>query len=102
MIRHIVLTRFSPGTSEATVNQIYSDLQGLTNILPGARNFAGGRSQSPEQIERGYMHGFTIDFDSWGALKTYAEHEEHKVLGAQIVTNAVGGVNGILVLDIEC
>ena len=27
-----------------------------------------GKSESPEQIERGYMHGFTVDLDSWEAL----------------------------------
>ncbi|WP_299374083.1 Dabb family protein [uncultured Tateyamaria sp.] len=101
MIRHMVLTRFAPGTDAATIASIYAGLSALVDRLPGARGFVGGASHSPEQIERGYKHGFTIDFDSWDALQTYAEHPEHKVLGAQLVAHAEGGVDGLIVLDIE-
>ena len=47
------------------------------------------------------MHGFTIDFESWEALQQYADNPEHKSLGAQLIENAVDGIDGILVLDIE-
>ena len=101
MIRHIVLTKFKPDASEETIKGIYNGLAALADRLPGAANFTGGRSESPEQIERGYMHGFVIDFDSWDALQTYADNEEHKALGGQLVANAVGGIDGILVLDLD-
>ena len=101
MIRHIVLTRFAPATSEDVIAQIYAQLQALVVRLPGVSGFHGGGSASPEQLERGYHHGFTIDFDSWAALATYAEHPDHKALGAQLVQHAEGGIDGILVLDIE-
>ncbi len=101
MIRHIVLTKFKLNTDEAKISEIYARLGELTEKMVGARNFTGGRSESPEQIERGYKHAFVIDFDSWADLKTYAQDPEHKVLGAQIVQNAVGGIDGILVLDLE-
>ena len=102
MIRHIVLTKFKPGTPEDKIASIYAGLAAVVETLPGAGNFAGGRSESPEQIERGYMHGFTVDFDSWEALQSYADNPDHKALGGQLVENAVGGIDGILVLDIEC
>ncbi len=101
MIRHIVLTKFKPETSEETIAGIYNGLSALTHKLPGARNFVGGRSESPEQIERGYMHGFVIDFDDWAALETYQNNDEHKGLGGQLVENATGGIDGILVLDLD-
>lgn len=101
MIRHIVLTKFKLETSEETIAGIYDGLSLLSEKLPGAGGFTGGRSASPEQIERGYMHGFVIDFDSWGALENYADNEEHKALGGQLVANAVGGIDGILVLDLD-
>ncbi len=101
MIRHIVLTKFRPDVTEETVETIYTGLADLSETLPGASGFTGGRSESPEQIERGYMHGFVIDFDDWTALETYQNNEAHKALGAQLVENAVGGIDGILVLDLE-
>ncbi|WP_298918735.1 Dabb family protein [uncultured Roseobacter sp.] len=101
MIRHMVLTKFTSETPESTILDIYAGLRRLTEMMPGARNFGGGRSQSPEKIERGYMHGFSIDFDSWSDLQAYSENEDHKALGGQIVANAEGGLEGVLVLDIE-
>jgi hypothetical protein len=101
MIRHIVLTKFMHGTSEETIAEIYAGLSELVDKLRGAQNFTGGRSESPEQIERGYMHGFVIDFDDWDALNTYAQNENHKALSGRLVANAVGGIGGILVLDLD-
>lgn len=101
MIRHIVLTRFRPDTPEATIAALYADLAALTAQLPGARGFIGGRSTSPERIERGYHHGFVVDFESWADLKTYADHPEHQALGARLVALAEGGLDGVLVLDID-
>lgn len=100
MIRHIVLTKFKLETPEDKIAQIYGGLSAVAEKLPGAHGFTGGRSESPEQIERGYMHGFVIDFDDWAALQAYADNEDHKALGAQLVANAVGGIDGILVLDL--
>ncbi|CAD0186649.1 hypothetical protein RUESEDTHA_03558 [Ruegeria sp. THAF57] len=101
MIRHIVLTKFKPDVPEDTIRGIYDGLAAVTEKLRGARNFTGGRSESPEQIERGYMHGFVIDFDDWDALQNYTDNSEHKALGRQLVENAVGGIDGILVLDLN-
>ncbi|MDN2579315.1 Dabb family protein [Aquibium sp. ELW1220] len=101
MIRHIVLTRFKPDMTENEIADIYAGLSALTDSLQGARGFTGGRSASPERIERGYMHGFVIDFDGWAELKAYADHPKHRALGARIVENAIGGIDGVLVLDLE-
>ncbi len=101
MIRHIVLIKFKEETDEAVINTLFANLATLTEKLAGASGFTGGRSKSPEQIERGYMHGFVIDFDSWDALSTYQEHPDHIVVGKGLVENAQGGIDGILVLDLD-
>lgn len=101
MIRHIVLTKFKPEVSDEAIMGIYNGLAAVTETVKGAANFTGGRSQSPERIERGYMHGFVIDFDSWDALQAYTDNQDHKALGGQLVANAVDGIDGILVLDLD-
>ena len=100
MIRHIVLIRFRPEVSDADVAGLFAALPGLAARLPGVRGFAAGRSESPEQIERGYLHGFTIDFDGWDALATYQADPDHKAFGASLVAHAAGGIDGILVFDL--
>jgi Stress responsive A/B Barrel Domain len=101
MIRHIVLIRLRPEVSEAKITTIFGALPALSARLPGVLAFASGRSASPEQIERGYMHGFTIDFASWEALATYQADADHKVFGGQLVAHAQGGIDGLLVFDLE-
>lgn len=101
MIRHIVLTKFKPNTEERLIQDIYDGLAALCEKLDFAREFKGGRSESPEQLERGYTHGFVIDFDDWQSLQRYADHPEHKAFGGQIIANAVDGLSGVLVMDIE-
>ncbi|MCF1709264.1 Dabb family protein [Tabrizicola sp. J26] len=100
MIRHIVLIRFRPDLSEGAIATLFMALPKLAARLPGVRGFAAGRSESPEQIERGYLHGFTIDFDDWQALATYQADPEHKAFGAALVAHAAGGLDGILVFDL--
>jgi hypothetical protein len=100
MIRHIVLIRFRPEVSDAQITALFAALPKLAAKLPGVLAFASGRSESPENIERGYMHGFTIDFASWQALATYAADPDHQAFGGGLVAHALGGIDGILVFDL--
>lgn len=101
MIRHIVLVKFKPEAAEAEIAAILDGLSALVAALPGAQGFTGGRSDSPEHMERGYTHAFVIDFDGWPDLAAYAGHATHRALGARLVENAVGGRDGILVMDLD-
>jgi len=98
MIRHIVLLKARPEVTEAHIAAIFADLHRLE--LPGLLAIHSGRSESPEQIERGYMHGFTVDFTDWQALAAYQDHPDHKRVGAALVAAAQGGIDGILVFDL--
>ena len=100
MIRHIVLIRFRGDVTEETVSHLFDELRAIRNKVPGLIAITAGRSESPEKIERGYMHGFVVDFEDWDALAAYQEHPDHKTLGAKLVAHATGGIDGILVLDI--
>jgi hypothetical protein len=100
MIRHIVLLKARPGVSEAGIAAIFADLATIRDKLPGVLAIHSGRSESPEKIERGYLHGFTVDFTDWEALAAYQDHPDHKRVGAALVAAAVGGIDGILVFDL--
>ncbi|MFN5995614.1 MAG: Dabb family protein [Paracoccaceae bacterium] len=100
MIRHIVLLKARPEVTDAQIAAIFADLHSLN--LPGILAIHSGRSESPEQIERGYLHGFTVDFADWQALATYQAHPDHKRVGAALVAAAQGGIDGILVFDLPC
>jgi hypothetical protein len=100
MIRHIVLIRFQSEVSEARIAELFAELHQIRDKVPGTLAITSGKSESPEQIERGYMHGFVVDFADWAALQAYQDHPDHKRLGAGLVAAAQGGIDGILVFDL--
>jgi Stress responsive A/B Barrel Domain len=101
MIRHIVLIKFNPGLSQDKIDGIFDELHAIKAKVPGTIAITSGRSESPEKIERGYLHGFVADFADWTVLQAYQDHPDHKKLGARLVANAVGGIDGILVFDLS-
>ncbi len=102
MIRHIVLLKVRPEVTEAEIAAIFADLAALRDRLPGVLAIHSGRSESPEKIERGYLHGFTVDFADWAALAAYQDHPDHRRVGAGLVAAAQGGLEGLLVFDLAC
>ncbi len=98
MIRHIVLLKARSEVSDAHIEAIFADLHSLE--LSGILAIHSGRSESPEKIERGYLHGFTVDFADWDALAAYQAHPDHKRVGVALVAAAQGGLDGILVFDL--
>ncbi len=98
MIRHIVLLKARLEATDDHIQAIFADLHTLE--LPGILAIHSGRSESPEKIERGYLHGFTVDFADWDALAAYQAHPDHKRVGAALVTAAQGGLDGLLVFDL--
>ncbi len=100
MIRHIVLIKFQPAMTEQAIVALLGDLHAIGKQLSGVISVTAGRSESPELMERGYMHGFIADFTDWAALQAYQDHADHKAFGAKLVANAVGGIEGILVFDL--
>jgi hypothetical protein len=100
MIRHIVLIRFRPAVSQAEITALFAELHLIEGRLPGLIAITSGRSESPEQMERGYMHGFVADFHDWAALQSYQQDQAHQRLGAKLVAAAQGGRDGILCFDL--
>ena len=100
MIRHIVLIKFRLDLDEAGITELFAELHEIEREIPGLLSITSGRSESPEKIERGYMHGFVADFADWDALEAYQNHPDHQRLGSKLVENAVGGKDGILCFDL--
>ena len=100
MIRHIVLLRFRSEVTGDQTDDLFAELHQIRGKVPGLLEITSGRSESPEQMERGYMHGFVVDFADWTALQAYQDHPEHQALGAKLTAASVGGKEGILCFDL--
>lgn len=98
MIRHIVLVRASAATDAGELAAVFAGLAALKDRLPGMLSFDRGPDVSPEGLQRGYTHAFTIDFADVPARDAYLVDPEHKALGGRLVA-CVGGRDNILVVD---
>ncbi len=96
IIRHVVLVRFKQDTD---VPKIFTALKSLQAKIPGIVSISTGKDNSPEGLQRGNTHGFTLDFVDAAARDAYLPHPEHQKVGAMIVASAESGIDGITVMD---
>jgi len=102
MIRHCVFIRFRPEVSAAERNALFDAIAALKDRLPGIVAVHVGANVSPEAgMDKGYSDGFVVDFDGAAARDAYLEDADHRAVGARLAAAAEGGVDGILVYDIE-
>jgi hypothetical protein len=99
MIRHVVLCKFKPDVDEMEIQRIFAALSGLKADIPGILGITAGRDMSPEGLQRGFTHGFTVDFEDEAARDAYLPHPEHQKVGQMIVAACAGGVEGLVVVD---
>lgn len=100
MIRHLILIKFKLYLAEGTITDIWRKLREIEGKVPGLLQINSGKSESPEQIERGCVQGFIADFENWEALAQYQQHPDRKKLGARLVEKAMGGLDGIFVFNL--
>lgn len=102
MIRHIVALRFRAEVSEEQKAGFYAALQALSGQLSGILEFRSFANVSPEEpVVHGFRDLFWIDFQNAAARDAYLVDPDHQAIGARLVAAAEGGVDGILVLDVE-
>ncbi|PWW04551.1 stress responsive alpha/beta barrel protein [Hoeflea marina] len=102
MIRHCVFIRFKPDIDRATRDGLFAEIADLRQALPGIAAVHVGANISPETgMDKGYADGFIVDFDTAEARDAYLADPGHQATGARLVAAAVGGVEGILVYDLD-
>ena len=101
MIRHVVLFKLRSDLPESAAAQIFAALKALKSQMPGIINISTGKDASPEGLQRGHTHGFTVDFVDAAARDAYLPHPAHQKVGGMIVASAEGGLAGITVVDWE-
>ena len=102
MIRHCVFIRFRPEVTREQQEELFRRISGLGDRLPGFLAAYAGPNVSPEVgMDKGYSTGFVVDFADADARDVYLRDSEHGRIGEQLVASAIGGVDGVLVFDLE-
>jgi len=101
MIQHIVMLSLKGDMQPAVLQDVMTGLSALRAHVAGFEAFQHGPNHDFEQKSQAYSYGFICTFADKGALQTYADHPDHKLLGARLVALCKGGADGIWVADIE-
>lgn len=101
MIQHCVFLRFRPEVDAAAKQALWAELQALVGEVPGLREVRAGVNARYEDMDHGFAHGFIAVFDDRQALAAYQAHPAHQATGAKLVQAALGGMQGLIVFDLE-
>ncbi|MGV8951013.1 MAG: Dabb family protein [Cypionkella sp.] len=102
MIRHIVALSFRPEISASEKQALYADLAALRDQLGGILDFRSFANASVEPAAmRGFKDLFWFDFSDTAARDAYLIHPAHQAIGARLVAAVQGGIDGLVVLDVQ-
>lgn len=77
MLRHIVLFGFVPDATEADIAEVVRRFAALRHLVPGVEDFEWGLNNSPENLNRGLTHCFTLSFGSTDERDAYFRAPDH-------------------------
>ena len=92
-LRHVVLFSFKNDASTEQVNAVTNDFCTLKEKIPGIHHLEWGTNVSPEGLNDGFTHCFTLTFDTAESRDAYLVHPAHahfvRSLGACLARSLV-------------
>ncbi|MFS4416739.1 Dabb family protein [Maribacter sp. 2307ULW6-5] len=95
VLRHVVLFKFKPGTSQDDLKKVTDAFGALPNKIPEIADYEWGLNNSPEGLDKGFTHGFLLTFKSEADREVYLPHPDHKAFGAVLKPH----LEDVLVVD---
>jgi hypothetical protein len=82
VLRHVVMFKFKDESSDKDVQSVIDAFANLPNEISEIKDFEWGTNNSPENLNQGLTHCFTLTFYSEEDRETYLPHPAHKAFGA--------------------
>jgi hypothetical protein len=82
VLRHVVYFSFKETSSPEDIQGVVDAFRNLQNEIPNIESFEWGINSSPEGLNQGLTHAFTLTFYSDAARDEYLPHPAHKAFGA--------------------
>lgn len=102
MILHCVFCGFRDGTGQTERLAILSELERFSLTLDGVLGFDHGPNADFENRSPGITDGFVIRFQDRAALRSYADHPTHRMLGDRLRGMCRDGEGGLVAVDLVC
>ena len=80
-LRHIVLFKFKEEATKAQIKNVEEAFAELPLKIKEIKEFEWGLNNSPENLDKGFTHGFLLTFDSEAGRDIYLPHPDHKAFG---------------------
>ncbi len=95
VLRHVVLFRYKPEVTVRQIDEINMAFHQLQHGIPEIRAFERGTNNSPEGLDKGFTHGYTVTFSTEEDRAAYLPHPDHK----RFVELIGGKIDDVLVFD---
>jgi len=82
VLRHVVFFSFKETSTPENVKSVVDAFRDLQNKIDGIKSFEWGTNSSPEGLNQGLTHAFTLTFHSDADRDAYLPHPAHKDFGA--------------------
>lgn len=93
VLRHVVLFSFKPDAADEAVDAVVTGFATLPHEIPGVATFEWGTNVSPEGLNDGFTHCFTLSFATAEDRDAYLVHPAHQrfvaTLGASLQRSLV-------------
>lgn len=77
VLRHVVAIEFKPDLPDAQRTEVIARFGQLRDSIPGIVSYEHGANNSPEGLDKGINHVFTLGFESEAARAGYLPHPAH-------------------------
>ena len=78
VLRHVVLFSFKNDASPEAVDAVVAGFSTLPVAIPGILAYEAGTNVSPEGLNDGFTHCFTLTFAAAEDRDTYLDHPAHQ------------------------
>jgi len=78
VLRHVVMFGWSENTPAASIDKIVDAFKSLPGKIKEIKGFEWGINNSPEKLNQGLTHCFTLTFNSEKDRDTYLVHPDHQ------------------------
>ena len=82
VLRHVVLFGFKETSSPEDIQKVIDAFKALPSQISEIKGFEWGVNSSPEGLNQGLTHAFTLTFYSDADRDAYLPHPAHKEFGA--------------------
>ncbi len=97
MIMHMVFMKLKPSVAQADIDALFGQFQAMVGSLDGLESFHGGPYSSPEGINRGYTHGFSMVFRDAASRDAYLPSDEHMAIAKGLIDMLDGDFDSTVV-----